>query len=282
MYRYLLIILFIISQSGCASLFNSASRKMADNLSVAIANQNDLPTVKAGAPAYLILIDSLIEGDPKNISLLLAGSRLYASYTSAFVDDENRAKRLADKSLYFAKTALCLDLPDVCNSLDAKPDEFQSVLTDIRKDQLPLLYAFASSWAGWVQVHSDDWIAIAQIPKLNALFYRSLELDDKYEQGGAHLYLGVLLSQIPPSLGGKPELGRKHFEKAQTLSNGKNLMVNVLFAENYARLIFNQELHDRLLKTVLSANTDEPGLTLINTLAQHRAKQLLDESDEFF
>ena len=54
---------------------NRATQRMADNLSNAMLNQNDLETVRAGSPAYLIMIDSLIQGDPENPSILMAGDR---------------------------------------------------------------------------------------------------------------------------------------------------------------------------------------------------------------
>jgi hypothetical protein len=279
---FILIPVLLGSLSGCASIISSATQKMADNLSLAMLNQNDLGIVKAGSPAYLIMIDSLIEGDPNNVSLLISGSKLYGSYTSAFVEDEERSKRLADKSLNFARRALCLDLKSLCYKLDSKLDDIQPVLNTIKKKQQPLLFAFASAWAGWIQVNTDDWNAIAQIPKLTAMLKRSVELDENYDSGGAYLYLGVLASQIPPSLGGKPEQGRSYFEKALTLSEGKNLMVNVLFAEHYTRLVFDQDLHDQLLKDVLAAEQNEPGLTLINTLAKKRAAVLLAESPDYF
>lgn len=282
MFRLFTLSIIILYASGCASLIDSATQKLADNLSIAMLNQNDLETVKAGSPAYLIMIDSLIEGDPENSSLLMAGSKLYASYTSAFVENEERSRRLADKSLAYARKALCLELIPVCDNLASNLDAFQSVLANITLNEQALLYTYGSAWAGWIQVNTDDWNAIAQIPKLNAMFQRSVELDETFDRGGAHLYLAVLSSRIPSSLGGKPEQGRTHFEKARYLSKGKNLMVNVLFAEHYSRLIFDQELHDRLLKDVLSANVDEPGLTLINTLAKKRASLLLEESSEFF
>lgn len=280
--RSFALIFVCVLASACASMISSATQKMADNLSLAILNQNDIQTVKTAAPAYLVMIDSLIEGDPENSSLLRSGSKLYASYSSAFVEDKERAKRLAQKSYDYALLALCSELRALCQSLDKKTDELLPLLNNIKVHQQPLLYDFATSWANWVQQHNDDWNAIAQIPKLQALFARSIELNESYDYGNAHLYLGVLASQIPPSLGGKPEVGRMHFEKAQLLSEGKNLMVNVLYAEHYARLVFDQELHDHLLKQVLATQTDYTGLVLMNTLARQRASILLQQSNEYF
>ena len=57
-------------------------------------------------------------------------------------------------------------------------------------------------------------------------------------------------------------------------------MAKVEFARRYSRLVFDQPLHDRLLNDVLSADPEEPGLTLSNTLAQQQAKELL--ADDYF
>jgi hypothetical protein len=103
-----------------------------------------------------------------------------------------------------------------------------------------------------------------------------------YQDGASHLYLGVLATFIPPALGGKPDVGRRHFERALEISKDKNLMVKVLYAQHYARLIFDQKLHDRLLNEVLKAKTDVPGYTLSNTLAQERAKELLKSGEDYF
>ena len=107
-------------------------------------------------------------------------------------------------------------------------------------------------------------------------------LDETYQDGGAHLYLGVLNTFLPPALGGKPDEGKQHFERAIELSRGKNLIIKVIYARQYARLLFKRQLHDRLLKEVLNAKPNIPGYTLLNTLAQEQAKELLNSADEYF
>lgn len=272
----------MILTSGCASIVSSVTSDMADNLTSAILNQNDLETVKSGAPAYLLMIDSMVEGDPDNTRLLLSGAKLYSAYTAVFVEDEARGKRLADKSFEYAKKALCEDIPRLCNALPQKQAEFEEQLATTDVSDIALLYGFASSWAGWIQQNADDWNALADLPKLTALLEHCVELDETYDQGGGHLYLAILATQLPPSLGGKPEKGRRHFERARQLSNGHNLMVDVSMARYYARIIFDRELHDRLLQNVLADTGDYPGFTLINAYAHQQATKLLSESDEYF
>jgi len=267
---------------GCSSLMNSATTRMADNLSSAILNQNDPETVRAGAPAYLLLIDSLIAEAPDEPANLATGAKLYSAYASTFVSDPPRARRLARKGFEYAKRALCLQQATLCHAYTQSFADFEPLLKQTTTDDVPLLYVFASAWASWLQVNKSDWGAIADLPKVTAILQRIVSLDETYEHGGAHLYLGVFASLRPPSLGGQPEQARRHFERAIALSHGQNLMAKVLYARYYARLLYRRKLHDRLLHEVLAADPHVPGLTLLNTLAQQQARVLLDSANDYF
>ncbi len=282
MLRTVPVILIAAFMTGCASFVSSATSKMADNITLAILNQDDPATVRDGAPSYLLMIDGLIEGDPDNTNLLLAGAKLYGSYSSTFVDDEARAQRLASKSLSYARRALCLEAREVCETTSSKLDKFEDSLVGAGKGELAALYGFAVAWAGWIQINSADWNAVADLAKVTALFERCLDIDERYDGGGAHVYLGVIKSLRPAALGGEPEIARAHFERAIEISAGHNLMVSVLMAKHYARNVFDQELHDSLLTSVIAANADYPGYVLSNSLAKREADQLLAESGEFF
>lgn len=286
MHRFALLLvalLFVaVSLGGCASLVGSATGRLAGSVSSAILNQNDVETVRDGAPAYLLMVDGLIEGDPHSETLLLAGAELYGAYAGAFVDDAARARRLAAKAREYGRRALCERTPELCAAVAGPFDPFADRLDDVTRADVPVLYGFAAAWAGWVQANADDWEAVADLPKIEAAMVRVTELDEAYDHGQAHLYLGVLDTLRPPSLGGRPEEGRRHFERAIALSGGRDLMVKVLFAKHYARLVFDRELHDRLLHEVLAADPEERGLTLGNTLAQREARTLLADADAYF
>ena len=47
-------------------------------------------------------------------------------------------------------------------------------------------------------------------------------------------------------------------------------------------LLYDRELHDRLLGEVLSADPYVDGLTLGNVLAKEQAAQMLAEADDYF
>ncbi len=263
--------------TGCVSMLAGG---MADNLSSAMLNQDDPETVKSGMAAYLILIDSLIASSPDDADLLMAGSRLYGAYGGSLVTDPERKKRLSAKALNYAERAFCPKSPTVCKQRKGSFDALISAASTLNKSDTERLYIFATAWAGWIQAHAEDWSAIADLPKAEYLLQRLVEIDPAAEAGRAQLYLAVIRSQLPPALGGKPEKGKEHFEKALQYSGGHDLIIKVEYARFYARLVFDQTLHDRLLHEVIAANPVSPGLTLSNTLAQQQAKRLLEE--EYF
>lgn len=267
---------------GCQMLASSATTRLAENVSAAVLDQDDLALVRDGGPAYLIAIDGLIEGDPENQTLLLAGARLYSAYASAFVAEPKRAARLTARALGYGQRALCIQREALC-AVSAGPfDDFERELAKTDLDDLAALYGLGSAWASWVQANSSDWNALADLPKLQAVMERVVALDEDYETGAAHVYLGTLYTLRPAALGGMPERGRRHFERAIELSEGRNLMAKVLFAKQYARLVFDRPLHDRLLEEVLEADAESRGFTLSNTLAQEQARELLAQSDDYF
>jgi TRAP transporter TatT component family protein len=272
----------VVLLSACGSVVHRATREFADNLTTAILNQDDPATVHDGVPSYLLLIDGIVDGDPNNADGLLAGAKLYGAYASGFVDNPARAQHMAERAYGYAKRALCLREKALCQALDAPFDTFQAALETSSRGDVETIYGFASAWAGRIQVNTGDWNAIADLPKLQALLMRLVSIDPQYDNGGAYLYLGVINSIRPASLGGKPEEGKANFEKALALSLGKNQMVRVLYAQFYARLVFDQELHDKLLNEVLAADPVVPKLTLINTLAKMKAKALLESGKDYF
>lgn len=275
-FRHLALAMVAVLFCGCG--MGNLSR----NLSEAILNQNDPEIVRLGAPAYLLLIDSFIAGDPSDERMLRAGAGLYSVYTAVFVADAERALRLARRAEVYGERALCERRKSLCGLKQHPYEDYSVLLQDLGKRDVPALYAFAVSWLLAIKANSSDWNALADLPKVEAALTRLVELDEGYERGSAHLYLGILKTVRPPALGGKPEEGRQHFERALVLSEGKDLGVKVEYARNYARLLYDRELHDRLLQEVLAADGDQPGYVLLNTLAKEQARKLLANADTYF
>jgi hypothetical protein len=243
-------------------------------------NQTDPEVVRQGAPAYLLLMDSLLAGSPDDVRLLQSAAALYGAYSGAFVADPERRRALSDRALEYAMDGACARSTDWCSVKSMSFDAFENLVAAASADDLPMLYSLGTAWAGWIDARSSDWRAIADLPLAEALLQKVVDVEPGYERGRAQLYLGVIRSQLPASLGGRPEQGRKHFENAIRYSDGRDLLAKVEFARRYARLVYDQPLHDRLLNEVLDANVREPGFTVSNVLAREHARELID--DGFF
>ncbi len=272
--------------AGCGQLVSNAKKDFAGDLAATIQRHDDPATIAQALPAYLVLTDSMVRGDDTNIDLLLSASKLYGAYASAFVEQAERKRKLAQRSLTYAHRALCLHVGNgnvsACNMKSVSYARFEQALQKFTRADVTVLFALGRAWAGWVQANSSDWNAVAELPKVKAVFQRVLELDAGIANGDAHVYLGVMQSLLPPAMGGKPELAKKHFDQAIRISKGTNLMAKLLYAEKYARLVFDRPLHDRLLRQVIEADISQSDKRLIDTIARQRAKVLLETADDYF
>lgn len=268
--------------SGCSSIIKSAANGMAMDLTTAMLNHNDLATVRDAAPAYLLLTDSMVANDPDDAESNRVAASLYSAYTGVFVEDPDRVRRLSQRAFDYALRAACLHDPQACTIRKMDFQSFKEFLQEQEKDDVPILYTLGASWAGWIQANSEDWNAVAELPRVTAIMQQVLELDETYQHGTAHLYLGVIHSLLPPSAGGKPKLAQKHFERAIEISNGRNLTARLMYATRYARMMFDRELFERQLRQVIEADPVASDMTLLNMLARKQARQALAEADDYF
>ncbi|MEE8119603.1 MAG: TRAP transporter TatT component family protein [Gammaproteobacteria bacterium] len=276
--RYLLLAATLFALGGCSAIIS----RSAANLNTAVTDHDDPGTVRDGAPAYLLLMDSLVVGSPDNKQVLRAAADLYSAYAAVFVDEPERAQRLTLRSYEYGRRAFCAHRDVACIFLNLNFDVYETVVTTFKNKDVPYMFSLAQAWLARIRAHGSDWSAVAELPKAETLLRRVLELQETYGNGTAHVYMGILNTLRPPALGGKPEEGKRHFERAIELSAGKNLFAKVQYAESYGRLMFDRELHDRLLNEVVNAETESKGYTLLNVFAKQRATLLIQSADEYF
>lgn len=268
--------------SGCASMMSSAASRLADNLSAAVLNQNDPETVRDGAPAYLLLLDSFLEGSPDDPALNAAAANLYASYGAVFAEDPERARRLTERARSYSARGLCETYRPSCNWPGMSFESFSSTLAGLKPAHAKSVYAYGFASLAYIRAHSDDYVALAELPHIEALLTRYLELSNSDSDGAVYTYLGILATLRPPALGGEMEKGKAYFERAIGMTEGRDLSAKVEYARGYARTLYERELHDRLLNEVIAADPEVPGLTLTNVLAQRDAAELLASADDYF
>jgi hypothetical protein len=280
--KAVLLLVSSVALSGCTILVSSAATGLADNLSGAILNQDDPELVRAGAPSYLLLLDSFVEGNPNDPDILAAAATLYATYGAVFADDEIRASRLTKRARRYALTAICESYSPACAWPDATYDEFVASLSGIRPKKAEFLYTYGFASLAYLRAHSSDVNSLAELPQIEALFSHYLDISGDAVNSSAYTYMGILLTLRPPALGGEPERAREYFEKAIALTDGKDLGAKVEFARGYAKKLYEREMHDRLLNEVMAADPYQDGFILGNVLAQEDAAVLLAEADDYF
>jgi hypothetical protein len=280
------VVLFLLFLASCSfqkkmTTINAAS--LMEDVAKASYKQADLRVIREGMPAYLMLMDGMVEGWPDNDRLLLAAAQAYSSYAAIFTGDDEAGFR--DVLLLRAKSyALkALEQRGMAAPLTAPFDQFERQAGQMTRSDVPYVFWSASCWGTWIGAHSSSISALAELPRVEVLMRRALSLDETYNYGGPHVFMGVLYASRPQVAGGNLNLAQQHFLKAIELGQGKFLMAYVYYADYYARKALDRELFVSTLKKVLDTPADTlPELTLMNTVARHKAEALLGKADEYF
>jgi len=242
-----------------------------------------LRLIREGMVSYLMLIDGMVEALPDNKRLLISAAQLYASYASAFFQDTDKeyAAALYARAKDYALRAL--EQNDFKNPATRPFDDFESSLYDFGEKDVPYIFWAASCWGSWISLNQGSIEAMAELPRVELLMKRVLELDEAFYYGGAHIFMGVLDASKPRVAGGDLNRARDHFLKAIELGDGKFLMARIYYADYYAKKAFNRELFISILEKVRKIPADiTPELTLLNTVAHTKAKEMLNQVDEYF
>jgi hypothetical protein len=230
-----------------------------------------------------MLLDGMVEAWPDNAQLLIAAAQGYSSFASVFLEEQESeyAKRLTGKAKQYALRSL--ELKGLKDPLQKPFDDFKEGLTRVGKKEVPYLFWSATCWASWISLNLDSVEAVAELPKVEAMMQRALDLDEAFYYGGPHLFMGIWFASRPKIAGGDLKKAQRHFLKAIELGQGKFLMAYVYYASTYARQSLDKDLFTSLLQRVLKSPADDPSeLTLLNTVAKKKAHDLLGRTQEYF
>jgi hypothetical protein len=245
--------------------------------------QSDLRMIREGTPAYLMLMDGMIEAWPDNEQLLIAAAQSYSSFASIFVEDQDKeyANLLLGRGRDYALRSL--ERRGLKDPLQSPFEDFKESVKNLGKRDVPYLFWGATCWANWIRLNLDSIEALAELPKVELMMKRVLEIDERFYYGGPHLFMGIWFSSWPKMLGGDLKKAQEHFLKALEFGKGKFLMAYVYYANYYARQAFDKDLFISTLQKVLEIPADiSPELILLNTVAKMKAKELLTHVDEYF
>jgi hypothetical protein len=279
-------VLLAALSGGCAlnqKMTVAGTASLVQDVAKAAAKQSDLHVVREGMPAYLLLMDGMVEGWPDNDRLLLAAAQAYSSFAAvvALEGAQPFGDVLVNRAKSYALRALTArGLPDPVLSPFAA---FEAAVERMSRDDLPYAFWGGSCWGGWVSSNRNSIEAIAELPRVEALMRRALVLDETYYYGGPHLFMGIWFASRPPVAGGSLERAEEHFRRAIEIGRGQFLMTQVYYADVYCRQTLDRDCFTSTLNAVLATPAESvPELTLLNTVAQRKAQTLLDHADEYF
>ena len=279
----LLSALFLASCIPGKKLTVAATATLLEEVAKSAYQQSDLKMVREGMPAYLMLMDGMVEAVPDNEQLLINASQAYSSFASAFVEEKDQEYALwlySKARMYAIRALIARGLPD---PLQANVDALAKNLNDLRKNDVPYLFWAAASWGNWIRLNLNSMEAVAELPKVELMMKKSLELDEGYYYGGPHLFMGIWFASRPAVAGGDLKIAQQHFRKALEFGQGKFLMAYVYYANYYARPARDKNLFTSTLQTVLDTPANiSPELTLFNTVAKQKARDLLKHEEEYF
>jgi hypothetical protein len=268
-------LLILTTLSGCSSLNLST---LTDNLN----RQTDLDLVCEGAPAYLLMLDSLVADHPDNPKLLLGGVQAYTAYAGA-VGECGHPERVSAMTAKSRAYGLALLREETGITPEMTFPELEAALPKVGKDEVGPLFWGGYGWALWIASQDGSPTALVDLLRVEQLMQRVVAMDDTYFRGGAHLFLGINYGSRPVLYGGNPELAKQHFERALAINKRTFLPVQVAYAQYYAKTQFDRELYLKLLEEVLDFDPAKaPELTLSNLVAQRQARRLLAKIDDYF
>lgn len=278
--RISLAIFLLIYSTGCTAVLVNP---LLEPLTLSLEKQTDLELLQDGAPSLLLLLDGLIANDPDNERLLMTATKAYGAYATVLYEEglEDRAIKMSTKAKEYG-ISLLKQLPGLKSTSGFTLPEVNQALTMVPQGKAGYLFWGAYGWAIWIQYQAGAPAAMADLPMVEKIMLRVVELDEAYYYGGAHIFLGSYYGSRPPLLGGQPDASRQHFEKALALNERKFLLTHVAYAETYARTVFDRELFIKLLTEVIEQPLSDSVMASSNTLAKDKAEKLMARIDDFF
>jgi predicted anti-sigma-YlaC factor YlaD len=290
--------LLLLAASGC-SLKKFAVNQVGHALAgggATFASDDDPELVRAAVPFSLKLMESLLAESPRHPGLLFATASGFTQYAYAFVQMD--ADELEDRDLAAATALrerarrLYLRARDYgLRGLEARHRGFRAALRAdpraavraARRRDVPLLYWTAAAWGSAIALAKDRPEHVAEVPQMEALLDRALELEPDWGEGALHTFLITYEMARQGAPGDPAARARRHFERAVALSGGRQAAPVVAFAESVCAQRQDLAQFDALLARALAVDADAaPEYRLVNLVMQRRARWLLGKRADLF
>jgi hypothetical protein len=281
---FIILLMLMITSCSTQKMAVRLALPLVEGQYTALQEEADPKLAENALPASLKLMEGFLKEDENNSGLLIRLAEGFCSYSFSFIEefDPDRAAALYQRGKNYALRALVAET-DIKNMGKLNPDQFNSVLAKMGKENVPSLFWLGQCWGGWLMLSLDNPRAFADISKVESLMKRVLDLDASYNNAGPHMFLGAFYGSRSKLLGGDPEKSRTHFEKSLALTGNRFLMARVMFAKTYAVQVQDKELFAEQLNIVIkSFGNILPDQRLANEVAKLKAARLMELAGELF
>ena len=286
MIQFILVLLIVILLSGCSirRLAVQATLPLISSQIISMQEERDADLAEIAIPASLKILEGLAKEDPENIWILQKLAEGFCGYAFSFLEDSepDRASGLYLRGKDYAFRALEIQ-SNGKTWRRLSLDEWAKRMAEITPSQQPALFWAGQCWGSWLSLNLDSVEAFSDLPRIDALMNRAVELDPDFHYAGPHLFLGAFYGGRSRMLGGNPDRARNHFEQALKITEGKYLLISFLYAKTYAVQNQDRNLFKTQLEKVLEASDDVlPEQRLANQITKRKAAVLLGKIDELF
>lgn len=289
--------LVLVLGNGC-SIRKLTMNKLGDVLAqsgTTFTSDEDPDLIRAAVPFSLKLMESILAENPHHVDLLLATCRSFTQYTYAFVQmdaDEIQATDLS-AALALKKRAQRLYLRARnygLKGLEVKHPGFgirlhtdaRRAVEDLAVEDVPLLYWTSVAWSAAIAQAKDSPDMIADLPLVEALIDRALDLNEAYDDGSLHAFL-VNFELARQASGAAEDRVKPHFNRAIELSQGQSAAPWVSYAEAVCVQKQDVKEFEAMLERALQVDPEaRPEWRLENLVMQRRARWLLSQVDDLF
>jgi predicted anti-sigma-YlaC factor YlaD len=263
-------------------------------------SDEDPELVRDALPVMLKIMEQLGEGLPDHKGIHLALVRSFTSYSAGFLEEDGdrlnetavdkarviylRSRKMSLRAYRYGLKGLEISTPGFTKAFDGSSREERArVLALVKKEDVPLLYWTAAALGSAIAVSKDDMHLVGDLPLVEALMKRALELDESYGEGAVHEFFITWDGSHSAAQGGGAQKARSHMERALQLSKNKKLSPYVAYAEAVDVDAQNKKEFTELLEKVVAYDVDSDlPHRLVNILAQRRAKWLLSRTGDLF
>ncbi len=221
------------------------------------------------------------EADPGNLDLLIKLTRAHYFLADGYLRDDAAAYlETMDKGVAWGERAIVASSPELKKKLEAG-EKLHKAVAVVPKEGVPALYWYASALGKWAKKKGFA-VLLGQKDNVKAAMDRCLQLWPEYYYAGPPRYFGAYYAIAPSFAGGDLKKSQESFERSLQMEP-RYLGTKVLWAQELAVKMQDEETFDRLLQEVLAAPDDIiPELTAESIVEKGKARELLARKDELF